>query len=309
MEVKLAGRLWFVVGPQGVLTRSRTVPDTFSSSRASKPHWRCATRVPEAVAHCPACARGVRRGTEFCPGCGQNLLAAVAAPTGSAGTPPAPSRESSRRFVEHWAEFKRLTWLFGLLLATSFVFGIAWRSERSPWLDVMMGVIDAVIILVVVAGRWPKLRFLFQVRPTAARDSMAMVGIAIVFVVLATIYFRTLEWLGVPMLSATAAFQEAEWPLWSMFLVISVMPAIFEELAFRGIIQSSLERMLNARDGWLIQAALFSVLHLSPLMFPSHFLMGLCFGYMRRRSRSLYPGMLLHGCWNALVVMGEVPLY
>ena len=36
-------------------------------------------------------------------------------------------------------------------------------------------------------------------------------------------------------------------------------------------------------------------------MFPSHFLMGLCFGYMRRRSRSIYPGMALHAMWNALV--------
>ena len=259
--------------------------------------------MPETPAHCPACGRGVRPATEFCPGCGQNLLAAAVTP--AAG--PAPSRESSRRFQEHWAEFKRLAWLFGLLLATSFVFGIAWRSSRSPWLDVAMSTIDAVIVLVVVAARWQKLRFLFQPRPTTGRDSAVMVGMAILFVVLATAYFRTIEWLGVPMLSATATFQEAEWPLWSMFLLISVMPAIFEELAFRGVIQSSLERVLNARDGWLIQAALFSVLHLSPLMFPSHFLMGLCLGYMRRRSRSIYPGMLLHGCWNALVVLGELP--
>ena len=260
---------------------------------------------------CPACGRGVRRGTQFCPGCGQNLLAAVtpaASPAGvKASSAPVGSRESSRRFVEHWAELKRLAWLFGLLLATSFVFGIAWRSNRSPWLDVAMAAIDALIILVVVAGRWPKLRFLFQVRPTSARDSVAMVGIAILFVVLGTAYFRTIEWLGVPMLSATATLQEAGWPLWSMLLLISVMPAIFEELAFRGVIQSSLERVLSGREAWVIQAALFSVLHLGPLMFPSHFVMGLCFGYMRRRSRSIYPGMLLHGCWNALVVLGELP--
>src|SRR6185503_5812203 len=95
--------------------------------------------------------------------------------------------------------------------------------------------------------------------------------------------------------------------LWAMVLLTSVMPAIFEELAFRGVIQSSLERIFNARDAWLIQAALFSVLHLSPLAFPSHFLMGLVFGYMRMRSRSLYPGMLLHASWNALVVFQELP--
>jgi len=33
--------------------------------------------------------------------------------------------------------------------------------------------------------------------------------------------------------------------------------------------------------------------------------MGLCFGYLRTRSRSLYPGMLLHAAWNAFVLMAE----
>ena len=199
-----------------------------------------------------------------------------------------------------------MAWLFGLLLATSFVFGIAWRSAPSPWLDVIASTIDAVIVLVAVALRYRKLLFLFQLRPSGLRDSAALVGIAFLFVALASAYFWAIELLGVPVASMTTTFTRAGWPLWAMFLLLSVMPAVFEELAFRGVIQSSLERILNARDAWLIQAALFSVLHLSPLMFPSHFLMGLCFGYMRRRSRSIYPGMLLHACWNALVVLEEL---
>jgi uncharacterized protein len=34
--------------------------------------------------------------------------------------------------------------------------------------------------------------------------------------------------------------------------------------------------------------------------------MGLCFGYMRVRSKSLYPGMILHATWNAYVLCGEL---
>jgi membrane protease YdiL (CAAX protease family) len=91
-----------------------------------------------------------------------------------------------------------------------------------------------------------------------------------------------------------------------MLLLVSVVPAIIEELAFRGVIQSSLEKVFDARDAWIIQAALFSVLHLLPINFPSHFLMGLCFGYARNRTRSLYPGMLMHASWNAFVVLREL---
>ena len=70
---------------------------------------------------------------------------------------------------------------------------------------------------------------------------------------------------------------------------MSLTPALFEELAFRGVIQSGLTSVVRSREAWLIQAALFSVLHLSPVVFPSHFVMGLTFGYLRLKSRSLYP--------------------
>jgi hypothetical protein len=257
--------------------------------------------MPEAIGQCPACQRSVRGGTQFCPGCGLTLVASAAAPARK------PSLASNGRFTEHWEELKRVGWLFGLLLATSFVFGIAWRSNHSPWPELIMSVVDAAIVLVAVGLRYPKLRFLFKLHSTGLRGSAALVAIAFVFVGAASAYFWVLERLGAPIVSVTGTFSRAGWPLWTMFLLISVMPAIFEELAFRGVIQSSLERVLNARDAWLIQAALFSVIHLSPLMFPSHFLMGLCFGYMRRRSRSIYPGMLLHAGWNALVLIKDLP--
>jgi len=77
-------------------------------------------------------------------------------------------------------------------------------------------------------------------------------------------------------------------------------PAIVEEVAFRGSVQGSLEQVFSRRD------ALFGLLHLLPLVFPSHVLMGLCFGFLRNRSKSLYPGMLVHGGWNAWVIYSEI---
>ena len=255
----------------------------------------------------------MRADTQFCPGCGQNLaqpaivVGMAAVGQGGAALQAADMTLTRMpRFVLHWEELKRLAWVFGLLLATSFAFGIAWRSVHSPWIDVMASSAQALIVLVAVASRWSKLEFLFRFHGGSLRDGLMLILIAAVFVALATGYFKLLEHLGVPIYTSTAMFTAADWPLWSIFLLVSIAPAVLEELAFRGVIQSSLERMLNVRDAWLIQAALFSVLHLHPLMFPSHFLMGLCFGYMRRRSRSIYPGMLLHACWNALVVLQEL---
>jgi len=258
--------------------------------------------MPEAAAACPACRRGVRPGTKFCPNCGQDLAAPVAAP---AAAPP-QRREENARFETKLAELKRVGWLFGLCLATLFVASLFVRQSGSPWASTIGSSVLAVITLAFVAARYKRLIFLFKIHDNSPGTAGKLVVISAVFVAAVSAYFYVLEQLGVPMASASGEYVDADWPVWSMVLLVSVMPAVFEELAFRGVIQSSLERVLNARDAWLIQAALFSVLHLSPLAFPSHFAMGLCFGYMRKLSRSIYPGMLLHACWNGLVLFREL---
>ena len=256
----------------------------------------------EAAAHCAACQRKLTVGALFCPGCGQTVD----------GSAPAPKRRADdsavrTRFAEHWEELKGVAWLFGLLLATSLVFGLMSRSDSSPWPLVLQSAIDASIVVVAAGLRWRKLPFLFRIHPIGMRRWMEIFATSVAFVVVMALYFGLLERLGVPMLQATGTLAQAGWPVWTALVLISLMPAVFEELAFRGVIQSSLERIFNARDAWLIQAALFSLLHLSPLVFPSHFVMGLCFGLIRMRSRSLYPGMLLHAAWNALAVFQELP--
>jgi membrane protease YdiL (CAAX protease family) len=258
--------------------------------------------MPEAVAQCAACQRQLRAGTLFCPACGQTLDASAPEPHLRRDDGAARSR-----FAEHWEELKRIGWLFGLLLATSLVFGLASRSDTSAWPLVLLSAIDALIVLVAAGLRWRKLLFLFRIHPIGARRWLEILATSVAFVVVMALYFVLLERLGVPFFQATETLAAAGWPLWSMLVLVSLMPAFFEELAFRGVIQSSLERIFVARDAWLIQAALFSLLHLSPIVFPSHFAMGLCFGLIRMRSRSLYPGMLLHAAWNALVVFQELP--
>lgn len=45
---------------------------------------------------------------------------------------------------------------------------------------------------------------------------------------------------------------------------------------------------------------------LLPANFISHFVIGLILGLVRTRSRSLYPGMIIHTLWNAIVISGEI---
>lgn len=249
---------------------------------------------------CPACQGALREGALFCSNCGYNGTASPAIPYRK------ELQSSTTRFASHWGEIKQVSWLFGLLLFGSFVLGMTARAIASPWPEAIASGIDAAIILTFASLRYRDILPLLGLPRLSARGALELLGLALSFIAIMGAYFTLIQRAGVPVDHIAPAFKQFGWPVWSMFLLVSAMPAIFEELAFRGVIQSALERVLGEREAWLIQAALFSVLHLLPMMFLSHFVMGLCFGYMRRRSKSLYPGIILHAGWNALVLYQEL---
>ena len=81
---------------------------------------------------CVKCGGALRTDALYCARCGTRTSAAVQEP--EAGIePPGPS-------VDRWHELRVVGWLYGLLLMTSFVFGIAYFveplvtfSRGSPW--------------------------------------------------------------------------------------------------------------------------------------------------------------------------------
>jgi hypothetical protein len=84
---------------------------------------------------------------------------------------------------------------------------------------------------------------------------------------------------------------------------IAVMPAIVEEIAFRGMLQGRLMALLGARQGFLVTAFAFMFVHLSPLTMPIHLGLGLYLGWLRERSGSLWPGIFVHFAYNTCVVL------
>jgi membrane protease YdiL (CAAX protease family) len=87
-----------------------------------------------------------------------------------------------------------------------------------------------------------------------------------------------------------------------LVLVIAVLVVIGplgEEYYFRGLLFTSLGAALPAL---VIQAALFAALHLIPAAFPVLLIDGLALGWARRRSGSIWPGVLAHSVNNALAL-------
>lgn len=86
------------------------------------------------------------------------------------------------------------------------------------------------------------------------------------------------------------------------FLALCVMPAIAEELLFRGAFQG-LMRPCGSAAAIFAPALLFGLLHLDLAQGLTAFACGVFLGWLAERSGSILPGMLLHLVNNALAFL------
>ena len=83
-------------------------------------------------------------------------------------------------------------------------------------------------------------------------------------------------------------------------LSITVAAPLAEELMFRGVIQTRLERAMPMWAAVVLQAVLFGVVHGTPIQMAYAFLLGLVFGFLRSRTGSILPGVAAHAAFNAM---------
>lgn len=97
-------------------------------------------------------------------------------------------------------------------------------------------------------------------------------------------------------------------PLWVKLVSLALLPAVCEELFFRGYLLSSLLNRFTNTPAILISSFLFALFHVIvrdslfiERFFPSFF-MGICLGYVNVLSRSVIPGIILHMIHNGLLL-------
>jgi uncharacterized protein len=169
-----------------------------------------------------------------------------------------------------------------------------------------MDVAFVLVVLVHARARRDELRPLFREHGFRRATIVSVAGVLLAMALFVEGYFQLARWLHLRELRYLDDYRQAHWPLGSAFLMVAVVPGIFEEIAFRGVIQTGLQSILRPGEALLLQAAMFSVLHLSPLMFVSHFVIGLAFGWIRTRTGSLMPSIAAHAAWNASVLLREL---
>lgn len=140
----------------------------------------------------------------------------------------------------------------------------------------------------------------------------AMVGVpaAVVFSGLNNLLIYMLASAGLPLPAATSPtgsyasqLTDSSWHVVVLVILTSVLvPAVVEELMFRGVIQIGLANRVSSLAALIWQALAFALFHSDPLFILPPLLAGLLLGYLRLRSESLWPPIVAHASLNATLL-------
>ncbi len=151
------------------------------------------------------------------------------------------------------------------------------------------------------ALNWPGTRFILAVLCLLPLEIYVLNLVSSVLVSLfpgGETYMQTLEKLLI----------EKDRPVWLVLLAVGLMPALCEELLFRGAVLGALNEnpTLSTLRKCSIVGLAFGFIHLSILRFVPTTLMGIMLTWLRLRSRSIVPAMLLHFLNNSTAVLCAV---
>jgi len=90
----------------------------------------------------------------------------------------------------------------------------------------------------------------------------------------------------------------------AILAIAAVVAPLLEEFFFRGWLLRLLERRFPAGRAILFTAVIFSAAHFELFGFPTRLLFGAVAGYVAWSTRSIWPGVVLHGFYNATLLLG-----
>ena len=103
---------------------------------------------------------------------------------------------------------------------------------------------------------------------------------------------------------------------WAQLLSLIIWQPLVEELLFRGIIQGQFSKRDWGRCSWLgissanaVTSIMFAAVHMinsAPLFALAVIAPSLVFGYFRDYCNSVYPSIIIHSAYNAMVFAGLI---
>lgn len=104
----------------------------------------------------------------------------------------------------------------------------------------------------------------------------------------------------------TYVFWQSDYPILFSVLFICLFPAIFEELAFRGILLGGLLELVKPKMAIFISSLLFALIHFSLVSLVWLIPLGILFAYFRHKYNSIWYCILGHFFYNLVIISFEI---
>ena len=205
-----------------------------------------------------------------------------------AGMPSSDLLESDR-FAERWKDLSS-------------------NGDSIVWIELVSGSVGLVVLLL-MCWWWKRQRVVqfLGLRPPAFRPFLAWCGLFVgVFVALEAIAYFLPEMESEFMTNVLSSITD-----YPFFILGScLVPALFEELLFRGVLLGSLRHLLDKNTAVAITAGLFTFTHMQYewyLLLFNVLPLAVFLGYARTNTGSIWTGVFLHFVNNAASVL--LPLW
>jgi membrane protease YdiL (CAAX protease family) len=234
----------------------------------------------------------------FCLACGTPYK-----PINSVVAPLRPRQLTDGELVDRKVPHLRaLFWsYFGTLIGALLVTELTFREDR-PDLQILVG--DVMLLVLTCVWGWIYRKSLVaQFSVFGFGNSAAWAGLAVLVPLLAINYGYHTFLQNLSSKDQGDPFEDLR-NINPAVLIVSfcVLPAVVEEIAFRGLVQHWLHAAIRPRNAIIFASFLFTVLHFSILSFPYLFAVGLLLGWVKWKTGSLYPSILIHFLHNFVVI-------
>ena len=197
-----------------------------------------------------------------------------------------------------------LFWTYFAVVVAAAVINLVFFEDTRPDLGlILQSALLFVTTCIFAVLYWPSL--VVQFKHFGFLKPAAFVGI-LSLVPLLAINYTYHDWLirglGLEYNSPIESLHKAGLGKAALIFFFCISPAIIEEIAFRGLIQHWLHVAVSPARAIILAAALFTVLHFSIISAPYLFAVGVVLGWVKWKTSSLYPSMLIHFIHNFVVL-------
>jgi uncharacterized protein len=178
--------------------------------------------------------------------------------------------------------------------------------EWSIGIDILL----AVLAITFFANNWATNKRVFNWRSFSILKLIGYCAVAIAGSIVVSFCIR---WLNRGLFSKEfsyyAFYAEYQYGRLMAILFIGVMPALFEELGYRGFVVSRLLKVVDSKQAIFITSFLFAIMHMSFISLFWLIPFALLLGYVRIKENTIWYGIFMHFAFNFTVCISEFMRY